>query len=140
MVNATKPGARVSFYARLGVHLNSSPVEIKDAWRRLSRLVHPDACAIGKPAAEQQAQCALFAELSEAYTNLKDKKLRNLYDKRLETTGDVCSKCGGCGFIAKMKGFAAKSIAPCAECQGTGRILRSAISPEMLGLVARRSK
>lgn len=140
MVATFKKKERVSFYARLGLHLNSSPEEVKDAWKRLSRLMHPDACTIGKPETVQQAQSALFAELSEAYTALKDKKLRSIYDKTLEATGDVCGKCGGHGFTAKMKGFAAKSIVPCAECQGTGRILRSTISPEMLGLAARRSK
>lgn len=124
-------GFRITHYQRLEVHRGATAAEIKEAWRKLSRKVHPDANVIQQNKAEQEEQGALFAALSESYSVLKDPKRRNAYDKQLDATGDKCEKCGGRGFTSKTKGFTARETIPCQVCGATGRILRGdGLAPE----------
>lgn len=121
---------RTTHYQRLGIHRGATATEVKDAWRKLSRKMHPDASVTQQTKAEQEVQGALFAALSESYSVLKDPKSRSSYDKRLDATGDKCEKCGGRGFTYKTKGFTARETVPCQACGATGRILRGDLSPE----------
>ena len=63
------------YYALLGVSRGASPLEIKDAYRRLVRLHHPDANPERREASE-----ALMKQVLEAYAVLGDASKRLRYD------------------------------------------------------------
>ena len=76
-------------YAVLGVDRNASEDEIKKAFRRRARELHPD---VNKDEnAEDQ-----FKELNEAYDVLSDKQKRAQYD-RFGTIPGAASSAGGYG-------------------------------------------
>lgn len=86
------------FYELLGVSRRASADEIKKAYRRRARELHPDAQP-DDPQAEE-----LFKELSRAYEVLSDADLRARYDRFGEAglggagaTGDMFSGGGGLG-------------------------------------------
>lgn len=65
------------YYQRLELALDATPREIKQAYRRLARQLHPDHCANSERAiAETRMQ-----QLNEAYAVLGDPHQRNLYDR-----------------------------------------------------------
>lgn len=66
----------VDYYQVLGVHRNSSPEDIKKAYRRLALKWHPDKNPDNKEEAERK-----FKEVAEAYEVLSDAKKRDIYDK-----------------------------------------------------------
>lgn len=113
-----------SYYQSLGIHRAVSNEEVKAAWQKLSRELHPDVHAAEQTSEEQEMQSKLFAELTEAYSVLRDPKSRVAYDRRLAVLGDKCDKCGGHGFTTKTKGFTKREAIPCQVCAATGRILR----------------
>ncbi len=63
------------YYEILGIARGASPEEIKSAYRRLAKKVHPDVNPGDKQAEEK------FKELSEAYAVLSDEKRRAQYDQ-----------------------------------------------------------
>ncbi|CAN5867616.1 molecular chaperone DnaJ [soil metagenome] len=71
------------FYQVLGVPSESSPEEIKRAYRKLAQQLHPDANP-GDTGAEER-----FKQISEAYATLSDTEQRKEYDqvRRLASTG-----------------------------------------------------
>ncbi|HSL57478.1 MAG TPA: molecular chaperone DnaJ [Acidimicrobiales bacterium] len=75
-------------YATLGVARDASAEEIKKAYRRLARQLHPDANP-GDPDTE-----AKFKEVARAYETLSDPERRRRYD----TFGDTGSNGGGSPF------------------------------------------
>ena len=74
------------YYAILGVRREAAAEEIKKAYRRLARELHPDV----NPDAETQER---FKEVTAAYEVLSDPKKRQVYD----LGGDPLSSAGGAG-------------------------------------------
>jgi curved DNA-binding protein len=64
------------YYEVLGVPRTASAGEIKSAYRRLARKMHPDL----QPASERAKASETFKEINEAYEVLKDPKKRAKYD------------------------------------------------------------
>lgn len=81
------------FYAVLGVSKDASAAEIKKAYRKKARTLHPDANQ-NDPAAE-----AKFKEVGEAYAVLSDDEKRQQYDA-------IRSMAGGARFTAGSGGGA----------------------------------
>lgn len=93
------------YYQTLGVAKNSSPAELKAAYRKLAQQWHPDKHVdSSKSDAEEK-----FKEISEAYAVLSDEEKRRNYDTtgsqeglgNFRTTGDpfeMFRKMGGFGF------------------------------------------
>ena len=67
----------VNYYEVLKVTQNASSAEIKSAYRRLARKLHPDV----NHGSEETARS--FAEIAEAYEILGNRNERAVYDKRL---------------------------------------------------------
>ncbi len=74
------------YYALLGVARDASPEEIKKAYRRLARELHPDV----NPDLEHQER---FKQVTAAYEVLSDPDKRQMYD----LGGDPLSQSGGFG-------------------------------------------
>jgi curved DNA-binding protein CbpA len=68
----------IDLYRALGISSRASPLEIKVAFRKLAKALHPDRNA-GDKLAEQQ-----FAAVHEAYTILANAEWRATYDRELE--------------------------------------------------------
>ena len=81
-------------YAALGVRKDAPPEEIKRAYRRLARQLHPDV----NPDAQTQER---FKEVTAAYEVLSDPSKRQLYDMG----GDPLSASGNAGFGAGFGGL-----------------------------------
>ncbi|MFO7708621.1 MAG: DnaJ domain-containing protein [Desulfobacterales bacterium] len=64
------------FYLILGVDRESSPSQIKQAYRRVAKQLHPDTTACG-------ASSDRFLEAREAYETLADAERRRCYDAQL---------------------------------------------------------
>jgi hypothetical protein len=67
-----------SYYALLGIHPSASPLEIRRAYRELSKRFHPDTTEL--PAATATAK---FQQLNEAYATLSNPERRTAYDQKI---------------------------------------------------------
>ncbi|MCP9954613.1 molecular chaperone DnaJ [Actinomadura madurae] len=83
------------YYATLGVRRDASADEVKKAYRRLARELHPDV----NPDPETQER---FKEITQAYEVLSDPKKREMYDLGADpfaaAGGAGASGFGGAGF------------------------------------------
>ncbi|WP_017324878.1 DnaJ domain-containing protein [Synechococcus sp. PCC 7336] len=70
-------------YERLGVPLNANLDEIKTAYRRLARELHPDKLPDNLPFALQELARREYGLLREAYLVLSNAKARATYDRQL---------------------------------------------------------
>ncbi|CAK9311303.1 unnamed protein product [Citrullus colocynthis] len=70
-----------SYYTILGVGSDSSPEEIRSAYRRLAMRWHPDRWArrTASPALLSEAK-AKFQQIQQAYSVLSDQRKRAMYD------------------------------------------------------------
>ncbi|KAJ4827674.1 hypothetical protein Tsubulata_044193 [Turnera subulata] len=66
-----------SLYEVLGIHMGASRQEIKAAYRRLARTLHPDVNG------EKENTTCEFIRVNEAYQTLSDPAKRADYDRRL---------------------------------------------------------
>lgn len=86
------------YYAILGVSRDASPEEIKRAYRRLARELHPDV-ADGPEDAER------FKDVSRAYDVLSNPEKRRDYDLGGRGTGNPMGGAGGFGFADIFETF-----------------------------------
>lgn len=68
----------VSYYSLLGLHPTASTMEIRRAYRELSKCYHPDTTDMPKAVAT-----AKFQQINEAYATLTNPELRLVYDKKI---------------------------------------------------------
>ncbi len=69
------PAVTASYYTMLGVHPSASAIDIRRAYRKLSKDYHPDTTLLPKPIAT-----AKFQQLNEAYGTLSHPERRSAYD------------------------------------------------------------
>jgi hypothetical protein len=67
-----------SYYALLGLHPAASALEIRRAYRELSKCYHPDTTEL--PA---KVAIAKFQQLNEAYATLSSPERRQIYDQKI---------------------------------------------------------
>lgn len=67
-----------SYYAILGLHPSASAIEIRRAYRKLSKRYHPDTTNFSPEVATKQ-----FQRLNEAYRTLSNPEGRSLYDLKI---------------------------------------------------------
>ena len=79
------------FYAALGVGKDATAADVKKAYRKLARELHPDKNA-GDAKAEER-----FKEVSEAYAVLSDPKQRAEYDEARALFANGGFRAGGMG-------------------------------------------
>ncbi len=85
------------YYSVLGVSKTSSDQDIKQAYRKLSRELHPD-----KHKGDKEKE-AKFKEVNEAYEVLSDPKKKQTYDQFGSADGPFAA--GGGGFGGFQQGF-----------------------------------
>jgi DnaJ-class molecular chaperone len=69
---------RLNYYSLLGLHPSATPIEIRRAYRSLSKEYHPDSTEL--PAAEAHHK---FQELNQAYATLSNPTRRLLHDQSI---------------------------------------------------------
>lgn len=74
----TKDRINSSYYGLLGLHPAASPVEIRRAYRELSKRYHPDTTNLPKAIATSK-----FQQLNEAYATLSNPERRLTYDYQI---------------------------------------------------------
>ncbi len=67
-----------TYYALLGLHPSASPIEIRRAYRELSKRYHPDTTDLPTDRATRK-----FQELNEAYATLSNPERRVMYDQKI---------------------------------------------------------
>ncbi|CAI0382647.1 unnamed protein product [Linum tenue] len=77
---STATAAPSSFYEVLGIQMGASCQEIKSAYRKLARVLHPDV-------AGEESAASEFIELHKAYETLSDPAKRADYDRSLFRLG-----------------------------------------------------
>lgn len=69
---------QTSYYTLLGLHPSASPIEIRRAYRELSKRYHPDTTEL-----PTQAATSKFQQLNEAYATLSNPERRVAYDHKI---------------------------------------------------------
>lgn len=99
------------YYRDLWIPQTATPDQIKSAYRKLAREVHPDRSASAAPAE--------FLSIGEAYETLSDAALRNAYDAQLTTflkrRGWVL--CPRCGAHNDVPAIPESKVATCGRCR-----------------------
>ncbi|KAI5590085.1 hypothetical protein POPTR_005G240700v4 [Populus trichocarpa] len=77
------PTSASSLYEVLGIQMGATCTEIKTAYRRLARVLHPDVAANGR----REDTAYEFIRVHEAYETLSDPEKRADYDRSLYRRG-----------------------------------------------------
>ncbi len=72
-----------NYYKILGVHEDASTLELRKAFCKLTKELHPDTTTLNLEEAKIKLQTVM-----EAYENLNNPKLRTIYDNRLKNSLD----------------------------------------------------
>ena len=72
------PALADSYYSLLGVHPSASVIEIRQAYRKLSKHYHPDTTELPQETAKLK-----FQQLNEAYGTLSHPERRSAYDQKI---------------------------------------------------------
>lgn len=100
-----------TYYMVLKVSPGATHQEIVDSWRYLAIKHHPD----------KGGDVEEFKKITEAWSVLKDTKLRTDYDRRLNMTLRACSRCDGQGIVFSFNAKnALQTVKKCADCRGVG--------------------
>jgi serine/threonine protein kinase/tetratricopeptide (TPR) repeat protein len=84
LILAASEGLRTrNHFEILGVTRSASDAEVKEAYLRFARLLHPDACRDEALADVREKRNVAFARLCEAYETLRDPSSRREYEARL---------------------------------------------------------
>ncbi len=70
--------ASPNYYALLGLHPSASPIEVRRAYRELSKIYHPDTTELPTDTATQK-----FRQINEAYATLSNPERRGAYDQKI---------------------------------------------------------
>ncbi len=81
-----------SLYEILGVQRGASERDVKAAYHRLARQLHPDKAEDGKDVSRLEKE---FVAVSTAYNTLKDPEKRKAYDEHLSRTDKAKPEGGG---------------------------------------------
>ena len=100
----------VNLYAVLGVPPASTQEQMHEKYKKLAVKYHPDVGGDGRK----------FAEITAAWSVLKDPARRHLYDGQLMMLGDPCKKCNGKGLEYRQKSYSTREISKCKACKGIG--------------------
>ena len=67
-----------TYYTRLGLHPSASALEIRRAYRELSKRYHPDTTVL-----DAEVATIRFHQLNEAYATLSNVERRQIYDRSI---------------------------------------------------------
>ncbi len=70
--------SNLNYYQRLAVHPSASPMEIRHAYRELSKKYHPDTTTLHPATAKNE-----FQALNEAYAAISNPDRRSAYDRQI---------------------------------------------------------
>ncbi|XP_057533192.1 chaperone protein dnaJ 11, chloroplastic-like [Amaranthus tricolor] len=76
-----------TFYEVLGIQAGATSKEIKAAYRKLARVLHPDAAVASNEKRDTTSSAEEFIRVHEAYTTLSDPKKRADYDRKMWVNG-----------------------------------------------------
>ena len=77
----------ISYYKILGINQNASNLELRKAFCKLSKELHPDTTSLELEDAKNK-----FQKVLEAYENLNNSNLRKLYDEKLRVNSKKPNK------------------------------------------------
>ncbi len=77
-MNTQSSASASTYYTELGLHPSASPLEIRRAYRELSKRYHPDTTDL-----DPQVATLRFHRLNEAYGTLSNPERRRLYDSSM---------------------------------------------------------
>ena len=103
-------------YRTLGVSRQSSQEEIREAYRALARIHHPD-----KPTGISDR----FAEITAAHSLLTNPKKLSAFIAALTVTQSPCTACRGAGAKFKQRGLTAREATTCTACDGIGLVTKA---------------
>jgi DnaJ-class molecular chaperone len=102
----------MTHYELLGVSIKARTDVITLAYKKMARVQHPD----------KGGNAGKFAELTAAWSILKDEKKRKEYDMCLIPYYRNCAECRGEGRRYKQNGFTSKTMQQCTTCNGAGLV------------------
>ena len=73
----------ITYYKILGINENASDIELRKAFCKLSKELHPDTTSLELEDAKNK-----FQEVLEAYENLNNSNLRKIYDEKLKVNSN----------------------------------------------------